>query len=51
MSLQTDLENKIRTSYSIIHEYEAIIQTSGRPEEKKRSQRQIENEESPLRYL
>ncbi len=42
MSRKTDLEHHIRESYSLIREYEAIIQTSlDRPEEKARARRVI----------
>jgi hypothetical protein len=52
MSLQTDLENQVRESYDIIRKYEAIIQTSDRPEERVRSQRQIEEQKDLIRgYL
>ncbi len=41
MSRKTDLEHHIRESYSLIREYEGIIRTSGRPEEKARARRVI----------
>ncbi|MEJ2554846.1 MAG: tetratricopeptide repeat protein [Anaerolineae bacterium] len=41
MPRKTDLEDSIKESYSIIREYEAIIRTSDRPEEKMRARRMI----------
>ena len=41
MSRRQDLERSIRESYDLIREYEAIIRTSGRPEEKLRARRVI----------
>lgn len=37
-----DLENKIRTSYGVISEYQKTVQTSDRPEEKLRARRGID---------
>jgi hypothetical protein len=52
MSRQADLENAIRESYTIIRDYEAIIRTSERPEEKLRAQRIIEKQWEIIRsYL
>jgi len=39
MSRRTDLEEWIRQSYALIREYEGIVQTSDRPEEKARATR------------
>ena len=39
MSRKDDLENSITESYAIIREYEAILRTSDRPEEKARARR------------
>ncbi len=41
MSRKDDLERHIRETYDAIHQYEEIIQTSDRPEEKTRAQRRI----------
>jgi hypothetical protein len=41
MSRRDDLEHSIRESYDLIREYEAIIRTSDRPEEKLRARRVI----------
>ena len=41
MSRQEDFEQSIRESYGIIREYEAILRTSDRPEEKVRARRVI----------
>ena len=40
MSRKDDLEQLVRDSYDIIHQYEEVIQTSDRPEEVQRAQRQ-----------
>ncbi|MBN1934096.1 MAG: SUMF1/EgtB/PvdO family nonheme iron enzyme [Anaerolineae bacterium] len=39
MTRKTDLEQSIRESYAILRDYEAIIRTSDRPEEKGRARR------------
>ena len=44
MSRQQDLERSIRESYDIIRQYEAVIRTSGRPEEKLRARRVIDEQ-------
>jgi formylglycine-generating enzyme required for sulfatase activity len=44
MARKEDLENSIRESYDIINEYEAIIRTSDRPEEKRRARRIIQEQ-------
>lgn len=46
---KSDLEDKIRSSYRLIHDYELIIQTSDRPEEKLRSKRQIGQQKEFIR--
>jgi len=52
MSRKEDLEQLIRDSYDIIHQYEEIVQTSERPEEKARAQREIkEQRELATGYL
>jgi hypothetical protein len=38
---KTDLEQHIRACYGIVREYEEMVQTSDRPEEKLRAQREI----------
>jgi len=43
-SRKTDLEGHIRNSYSLIREYEVIIQTTSDPKEKARSQRALEEQ-------
>ncbi|MBN1936966.1 MAG: ATP-binding protein, partial [Anaerolineae bacterium] len=42
MSRQTDLESLIRDSYTLIREYEAILQTSDRPAERLRTWRDMQ---------
>ena len=42
MARKDDLEQAIRESYKIIREYENIIRTSERPEEKARARRVID---------
>ncbi|MEJ2554845.1 MAG: CHAT domain-containing protein [Anaerolineae bacterium] len=44
MSRKADLEHSIRESYGIITEYEAIVRTSDRPEEKTRARRVIQEQ-------
>jgi hypothetical protein len=44
MPRKDDLEDSIRESYRIINEYEAIIRTSDRPEEKARARRVIKEQ-------
>ena len=44
MGRRQDLERSIRESYAIIRDYERIIQTSGRPEEKLRGRRATEEQ-------
>lgn len=44
MLRQKDLEGNIRESYAILHEYEAILRTSDRPEEKARARRMIQEQ-------
>jgi len=52
MSRKTDLEEHIRQSYALIREYEAIVQTSSRPEEKARARRVIHEQWGNIRrYL
>jgi formylglycine-generating enzyme required for sulfatase activity/energy-coupling factor transporter ATP-binding protein EcfA2 len=46
VSRKDDLEQAIRESYDIIREYEAIIRTSNRPEEKTRARRIIGEQQS-----
>jgi len=41
MARKDDLENSIRESYDIIRDYEAIVHTSERPEEKARARRVV----------
>jgi hypothetical protein len=51
-SRRADLEQHIRDSYEIIREYERMIQTSDRPEEKLRARRTIEEQWNRVReYL
>ena len=44
MTRKNDLERAIRESYRIIAEYEAILRTSDRPEEKARARRAIDEQ-------
>jgi hypothetical protein len=44
MGRREDLERSIRESYDIVRQYEAILQTSDRPEEKLRARREIERQ-------
>lgn len=44
MSRKTDLEQLIRDSYGIIHDYEQTIQTSDRPDERLRARREIDKQ-------
>jgi hypothetical protein len=44
MARRDDLEQSIRESYSIIRDYEAVIRTSNRPEEKIRAKQAIEEQ-------
>ena len=44
MARKEDLEQSIRESYGFIAEYEAIIRTSDRPEEKARARRVIDEQ-------
>jgi hypothetical protein len=44
MSRKDDLEGHIRESYEIIREYEAMLRTSDRPEEKLRARRSIDDQ-------
>jgi hypothetical protein len=44
MSRKGDLESHIRESYGIVREYEDLIRTSDRPEEKLRARRAIEGQ-------
>ena len=44
MSRKEDLEQSIRESYRIIRDYEAVIRTSDRPEEKARARRMIDEQ-------
>lgn len=49
---QTSLEQSIRESYALIHDYEQIIQTSPDPKEKARCQRVIGEQQALIRgYL
>jgi hypothetical protein len=52
MSVRSDLEENMRTSYGIIREYEQTIQTSDRPEERQRAQREVDRQWAHIeRYL
>jgi hypothetical protein len=44
MARKDDLESHIRESYGILHDYEDILRTSDRPEEKARARRIIEEQ-------
>lgn len=44
MSRKSDLERLMRESVAIVHEYERTIQTSDRPEERLRAQREVERQ-------
>ncbi len=44
MSRQTDLENNIRESYDLIHQYESIVRLSSDPKEKARVRRNIQEQ-------
>ena len=41
MSRKDHLEENIRSSYNLVHEYETIVRETDNPKEKMRSQRNI----------
>jgi len=47
--LKTNLEQQIRESYMLIHEHEAVIQTSDRPGEKLNSRRKIDEQKKLIK--
>ncbi|MBN1250275.1 MAG: SUMF1/EgtB/PvdO family nonheme iron enzyme [Anaerolineae bacterium] len=50
MARKDDLERAIRESYDIVREYEAIIRTSERPEERQRAKRIIQEHKEHTEY-